>query len=78
MGYRYVLWAWRTDPQDWKGLSAEHIVNTVLQNVKGGDILLFHDSVSGNSHTAEALDKLIPALQNRGYSFVTVSELATF
>ena len=76
MGYRYVLWAWRTDPQDWKGLSAEHIVNAVLQNVRDGDILLFHDSVSGKSHTAEALDKLIPALLSEGYSFTTVSALA--
>lgn len=76
MGYRYVLWAWRTDPKDWASAPTDRIVKTVLDNVRDGDVLLFHDSISGVSHTAEALDKLIPALLSEGYSFTTVSALA--
>lgn len=77
MGYRYVLWAWRVDPRDWAGTPAKRIAETVLSNVRDGDVLLFHDYVSGSGRTAEALEILIPELQRRGYSFVTVSELAS-
>lgn len=75
LGYKYVLWAWRTDTRDWAGSSTDYIVSTVKSNVKGGDVLLFHDCVYGNSHTAEALEILIPYMMDKGYEFVTVSEL---
>ena len=51
------------------------MVKNVLKNVKGGDIILFHDYISGKSNTCNALEKLIPKLQAQGYEFVTVSEL---
>ena len=53
----------------------ESVVQTVLQDIKFGDIVLFHDNVYGNSPTAEALEIILPELIDRGYSFVTVSEL---
>ena len=43
--------------------------------MKFGDIILFHDNVYGTSPTAEALEIILPELIERGYSFVTVSEL---
>jgi peptidoglycan/xylan/chitin deacetylase (PgdA/CDA1 family) len=72
-GYKIVLWT--VDTKDWAHESAENIVKNVLANIKSGDIILFHDYVSGNDHTAEALNILIPKLQEMGYKFVTVSEL---
>ncbi len=72
-GYDVILW--RVDTYDWKGRSADDIYNTVIKNVKCGDIILMHDYISNNSYTAHALDKLIPKLQTDGYEFVTVSEL---
>jgi peptidoglycan/xylan/chitin deacetylase (PgdA/CDA1 family) len=47
----------------------------VLSSVEGGDIILFHDFVSGESPTPEALRRIIPALLKEGFEFVTVSEL---
>lgn len=76
MGYRYVLWAWRVDTRDWASPPVERVVNAVLDNLRDGDVLLFHDSVSGETPTARALEILIPELLRRGYAFVTVSELA--
>lgn len=76
LGYRYVLWSWRVDTRDWAAVSVDRVVNTVLNNVQGGDVILFHDYVVGKSPTARALDILIPKLQAQGYRFVTVSELA--
>ncbi|MDD4125117.1 MAG: polysaccharide deacetylase family protein [Eubacteriales bacterium] len=74
-GYKYVLYSWWIDAKDWKDVSVQSIVGDIMENVRGGDIILLHDAHSGKSSTPAALDILIPALQQQGYQFVTVSEL---
>ncbi|MGN0642655.1 MAG: polysaccharide deacetylase family protein [Huintestinicola sp.] len=60
---------------DWDDkVSAEDRVERTLKQVKDGTIILLHD-MQGNSKTVEALKTIIPALQEEGYEFVTVSEL---
>lgn len=71
--YRVILWT--VDTRDWENTSAEVMVKTVMDGVRGGSIVLFHDYMSKKSHTLEALEILIPKLLERGYEFVTVSEL---
>lgn len=71
----YDLILWSVDTRDWAHTDAATIVRNVSKNVKNGDVILFHDYVSGESHTLEALKQLIPELISRGYEFVTVSEL---
>lgn len=66
----FVLWS--IDTQDWKTRDKDAIVSEVLNNVKDGDIILMHDMYST---TADACEELIPALIERGYQLVTVSEL---
>ena len=73
LGMSIVLWS--VDTRDWEHKSAEAIIRTVREGVTGGDIILFHDFVSGEAHTLEALETLIPELIGEGYEFVTVSEL---
>lgn len=55
------------------------IVRRALSLTKPGVILIFHDgyNASGGNRqeTILAIDKLIPALKARGYSFMTVPEL---
>ncbi|MEG1743336.1 MAG: polysaccharide deacetylase family protein, partial [Clostridia bacterium] len=75
LGYKYVLWSWETDTRDWAHTPAKIIINTIKTKAKGGDILLFHDNVVGESHTAEALEVLIPYFLEQGFEFVTVSQL---
>ena len=75
MGYKYILWAWKTDSKDWAKPGAEVIAKTVLSTVSDGDIVLLHDYVSGVSSTPSALREIIPRLQEKGYSFATVSAL---
>ena len=72
-GYSMILWS--VDTRDWEGKSAFEIEREILSNVKDGSIILMHDFVSGESHTAEALESVIPKLKKLGYRFVTVSEL---
>ncbi|MBE6699463.1 MAG: chitooligosaccharide deacetylase [Ruminococcaceae bacterium] len=71
----YILVLWSLDTRDWDNKSTACIVQTVLNNVKSGDIILMHDFIGHNSKTPEALEKIIPVLLSQGYEFVTVSEL---
>ena len=71
--YKIVLWS--IDTHDWAHASVESIVSTITKNVKGGDIILFHDYISGENNTPIALQIIIPKLKSLGYEFVTVSEL---
>ena len=52
------------------------IAATVLAQVKPGSIVLMHLQGGANAPaTADALRAIVPALERRGYRFVTVSEL---
>ena len=66
---------WSVDTLDWKNTPSEEIKVNVLENVKGGDIILMHDYTSGKNTTCKALELMIPELLAKGYEFVTVSEL---
>ena len=57
-GYNVILW--KVDTYDWKGRSATDIFKSVSENVRCGDIILMHDYIWRTSHTAEAVDMLIP------------------
>lgn len=74
-GYTVLLWSWHQDTRDWRSPGVDSIVRKVLNNAKGGDIVLMHDNVKGSSQTYQALKKILPELQSRGFRFVTVSEL---
>lgn len=64
---------WTIDTLDWKTKNTKNTVNVVLNQVKDGDIVLMH---SIYRQSAEAAELIIPALKERGYQLVTVSELA--
>ena len=72
---KYKIVLWNIDTRDWAHRNVDDIVNNISKNVKNGSIILFHDYISKNSPTPEALEKIIPLLKNKGYSFVCVSEL---
>ncbi len=64
---------WSVDTLDWKTRNTESTVHTVLSEVKDGSIILMHDLYDA---TAAATEQIVPALIERGYRLVTVSELA--
>lgn len=64
---------WSIDTLDWKTLNAQSTVDTILDSVKDGDIILMHDI---HSTSVDAAEIVIPELIKRGYQLVTVSELA--
>lgn len=66
---------WSIDTLDWKTKSKQKTIDSVLKNVKDGDIILMHDI---HKTSMQAALYLIPELQKRGYQLVTVSELAEY
>jgi len=66
LGYR--IYGWNVDPEDWKEVTAQEIVETVIREVKPGSVVVLH--LQGK-HTAEALKHLIPLLRQAGYKFWT-------
>lgn len=64
---------WSLDTNDWKNKNSDYLVNYVVNNVKDGDIILFHDSYNS---TVDAIEELLPILYSKGYQVMSVSELA--
>ncbi len=63
---------WSVDSMDWDSRDPDQIVPLVLENVEDGDIILFHDV---HETTTPAIERLLPALIDEGYTIVSVSEL---
>ena len=70
-GYEVIQWS--RDTVDWKqDRSAQTILDGVLKKLQSGDIILCHN----NGYKIETyLPVLIETAQQKGYTFVTVSEL---
>lgn len=67
-----ALYYWSIDTEDWKSRNADKVYSNVMKNVKDGDIILMHE-IYGS--TADAVEKLVPALIKKGYQLVTCQEL---
>jgi peptidoglycan-N-acetylglucosamine deacetylase len=67
---------WSVDPQDWTTPGTQVIINSVLNQVQNGSIILMHDGGGDRSQSIAALQTIIPTLRQRGYHFVTVQQLA--
>lgn len=68
-----ALLSWSVDPRDWATKNAAEVEQAVLKHVADGDIVLLHDMTYSS---VKAALNVVDALQNQGYRFVTVSELA--
>ena len=71
MGMPAIMWS--IDTRDWQHRNAQRTIDTVLSQVKDGDIILMHDI---HTQTVDAALQLIPKLEEEGYQLVTVSEMA--
>jgi len=81
LGQEIVLWT--ISIRDWRyGVTPDSIVKTVRNKVKGGDIILFHDSGAlikneggDRRATVLALPQVIEVLQEKGLEIVPLSVL---
>jgi peptidoglycan/xylan/chitin deacetylase (PgdA/CDA1 family) len=65
--------SWSVDPKDWATHDAAIIEKEVIRHVRDGDVILLHDM---SDSSVEAALIIIDELQEQGFRFVTVSELA--
>ena len=70
-GMSVILWS--VDPRDWAIHDAGAVLHTMAHSAEDGDIILMHDL---SESSVEAALQLVELLEEEGYCFVTVSELA--
>lgn len=66
------LYYWTIDTQDWSSRNADAVYSSVMDNVKDGDIILMHEIYDS---TADAVERMVPALIEKGYQLVTCHDL---
>ena len=67
-----IIAYWSVDTEDWKSRNPAQIISRAEHGAYDGSIILMHDIYSS---TADAVEKIVPALVKKGYQIVTVSEM---
>jgi len=75
-GKGYVITLANYTSNDWSRPGVRAIVRNSTPRGNRGGIVMFHDGGGDRTQTVRALTRLIPALERRGFRFVTVSHLA--
>ncbi len=63
---------WKIDPEDWKYRDGKVVARTIIDSVSPGDVVLLHDI---HETSVDAAEIVLKELTDKGYQFVTVSEL---
>lgn len=66
---------WDVDTNDWKVPGVSAIVAEIVNRTRPGSIVLMHDGGGSREGTVDALGPAISALRDRGFRFVTVTQL---
>lgn len=73
LGLAVVNWSWQSTPEDWNHHdNPDYISEHVIEHAGNGHIVLLHDI---NQGTIAALPDMIAGLKEKGFRFMTVSEL---
>jgi cellulose synthase/poly-beta-1,6-N-acetylglucosamine synthase-like glycosyltransferase len=64
------------DSEDWRQPGVSQIVRNATPPGRRGGVVLFHDGGGDRSQTVTALKRLVPRLEQRGFRFASLSELA--
>lgn len=66
------IYYWSVDTEDWKSRNADSVYNKVVSQASDGDIVLMHNIYPS---TADAVERIVPYLVDKGYQLVTVAQL---
>ena len=76
LGMSVINWDWISCPEDWNHHdNPDHIANHVIETAQNGHIVLLHDT---NEATIAAMPEIIKGLKERGFRFMTVSEMLSW
>ncbi len=73
-GRGYITVLNDTDSEDWKRPGADAIIKRATPKGTQGSIVLMHDSGGDRSQTVAALDRFLPQMKARGYTFANLTE----
>jgi peptidoglycan/xylan/chitin deacetylase (PgdA/CDA1 family) len=60
---------WSVDTKDWQHPGSDVMLDTVDKQLRPGGIILMHDAGGDRSESVQALEDLIPVLEEEGYEF---------
>lgn len=63
---------WTVDSGDWEVPDVDSIYLAAITDIKDNDVIIFHDN---NRQTVRALDDILTGLEQKGFQFVTLSQL---
>jgi peptidoglycan/xylan/chitin deacetylase (PgdA/CDA1 family) len=66
---------WNVDTRDWESKNADKVYAAAMKSAKNGSVIIFHDLFQS---TADAIERIVPELIERGFQLVTVSEIFGF
>lgn len=72
LGFKIVMWDVLSVDYD-MNLSPENCEQNVIQNVKSGSIIIFHDSIKASKNLSGSLSSVIEKLLKAGYCFETIN-----
>ncbi len=75
MGRPTIMWSMEPDTVLGPEMTAEALIDYVVEGAEPGDIILLHGMFTPNAATREALPGIVEGLRERGFGFVTVSEM---
>jgi polysaccharide deacetylase family sporulation protein PdaB len=70
----YKVIHYNVETNDWKNPGTDFIIDQVMKQTENGDIILLHASDSAKQ-TPDALKKILPGLKNKGFDFVSITEM---
>jgi hypothetical protein len=70
----YITVVNNTDSEDWRKPGVDAIIREATPKGGKGAIVLMHDSGGDRHQTVEALDRFLPDMKKRGYTFQNLTE----
>lgn len=72
--YKIVFWSLMTY-DFYKNYTSKDIIQIIEQNIKNGDIIVFHDNDKANNNMFEALNFILKKYSNLDYKFKTLNDI---
>ncbi len=70
-GYRIIMWTWLS--YDFDPEVQDEVILDRIQNIRPGDILVFHDNIKTFDRLQRILPEIIFQLKSKGFRFSAVS-----
>jgi peptidoglycan/xylan/chitin deacetylase (PgdA/CDA1 family) len=71
LGYKIIMWDVLSADFD-RNITPEKCLDNVVQNIKSGSVIVFHDSIKAYENLEYTLPRALQILKERGFKFETI------